>query len=35
VGIGEYLIEHARAAFALVGSRPEITDAQYVLKWLD
>lgn len=35
VEIGEYLIPHARAAFAHMGADPAIEDAQAVLRWLE
>ena len=32
IAIGEYLIPHAKAAFALMGSDPAVNDAQYVIR---
>jgi hypothetical protein len=34
VEIGFYLIDHARAAFDLMGADPMVYDAQYVLGWI-
>lgn len=34
VRIGEYLIPHARAAFALMGADPVVEDAKFVLNWI-
>ena len=34
VRIGEYLIPHARAAFALMGADPAVEDAKRVLAWI-
>lgn len=35
IEIGEYLIPHARAAFAEMGIDSRIDDARYVLKWIE
>jgi hypothetical protein len=34
VAIGDYLIPHAQAAFAMVGEDPAIEDARHVLRWI-
>jgi hypothetical protein len=34
ITIGLYLIDHARAAFSLMGSDPVIADARYILAWI-
>jgi hypothetical protein len=34
ITIGEYLIPHARAAFAEMGCDPAVADARYVLEWI-
>ena len=34
VAIGNYLIPHARSAFALMGADPNIEKAEYVLAWI-
>ena len=35
IQIGQYLIPHARAAFAEMGADPEVEDARYVLHWIE
>jgi|LSQX01.3.fsa_nt_gb hypothetical protein len=35
VKIGEYFIEHAKAAFAMMGADKNIDGCKYVLKWLE
>ena len=32
IAIGDYLIPHAKAAFALMGSDPAVSDAQYLIR---
>ena len=34
VRLGGYLIQHARAAFGLMGGDPEVEDAKYLLRWI-
>ncbi len=34
IAIGQYLIPHARAAFAEMGADPEQSDAKYLLQWI-
>lgn len=33
--IGRYLIPHAKAAYALMGSDPDVEDAKYIVGWLE
>ena len=35
IEVGEYLIRHAHAAFALMGSDPAIANAEHILKWIE
>ena len=35
IRIGEYLLAHAAAAFALMSCSPEIADAQHLLDWIE
>ncbi len=35
ITIGRYLLDHAQAAFALIGADPEISHAQRILGWLE
>jgi len=35
IKVGEYLIPHARAAYAEMGSDPVVEDAKYILRWLE
>jgi replicative DNA helicase len=35
VEIGGYLISHARAAYAEMGSDPKVEEAKYVLRWIE
>ena len=34
VAVGEYLIDHARAAFAVMGGDPAIETARRLLRWI-
>jgi 5S rRNA maturation endonuclease (ribonuclease M5) len=34
ISIGEYFVEHAKAAFNLMGTDKNIEDAKYILKWI-
>lgn len=34
ITIGHYLTEHARAAFAMMGADPELTEARHLLAWV-
>ncbi len=35
ITIGNYLIEHAKAAFGMMGADPAITAARHLLVWVD
>jgi hypothetical protein len=35
IRIGEYMIPHAKAAFAMMGMDPAVTDAQHFLRWIE
>lgn len=35
IRIGEYMIPHAKAAFAMMGLDPAVTDAQHFLRWIE
>jgi replicative DNA helicase len=35
ITIGEYLIPHARAAYAEMGADPKIEDAKFIVRWLE
>jgi hypothetical protein len=34
IQIGQYLIDHARVAYASIGADPAVADAEYVLAWV-
>jgi hypothetical protein len=35
IEVGEYLIPHAHAAFAMMGADPAVADAKHILKWIE
>ncbi len=35
IAIGDYLIPHARAAYAEMGADPKIEDAKFIVRWLE
>jgi hypothetical protein len=35
IRIGEYLVPQAKAAFAMMGMDPTVTDAQHLLRWIE